>query len=102
METGGDIVLKKWSGDGRPWWLVAGLGLYLVSTVGWVFSLKYELLSKAVVIFTVVNLVAVVVAGVLLFNEQLTGLQKLGIALGGGSGGFIGVVKLLYFSKKLD
>lgn len=59
-----------------------GVALYTVGTVAWVFSLKYEFLSKAISIFTILNLIAVIAVGILFFHEQVPLINKIGIALG--------------------
>ena len=48
----------------------------------WAVSLKYETLSKAVTVFTVLNMIAVVLIGVFFFKENLSAMHKLGVALG--------------------
>ena len=82
LETVADILFKKWSLGGKSLLLAIGLALYFAGTVVWAYSLKYEYLSKAITAFTVLNLILVVLAGVYLFNEQLSLLNKLGILFG--------------------
>ena len=43
-----------------------------IGTVFWAISLRHDLLSRAVTISTVVNLLAVVVVGVSVFHEELS------------------------------
>jgi multidrug transporter EmrE-like cation transporter len=82
FEVIADIFLKKWSLGSKSWLLAIGLGLYFVGTIFWAFSLRHEVLSKAVSIFTVLNLILVVMAGVIIFNDHLSTANKIGIALG--------------------
>ena len=82
LEVVADILFKKWSLAGKSLFLALGLALYFAGTIVWAYSLKYEYLSKAITVFTVLNLILVVLAGVLLFNEQLSLLNKIGILLG--------------------
>ena len=82
LEVVADILLKRWSIESRNILLVVGLLAYFIGTVFWAFSLKYEFLSKAVSVFTVLNLVIVVLAGVLIFKEDLSLVNKIGIGLG--------------------
>src|SRR3989344_3805136 len=82
LEIAADIFFKKWALDNRQVLLILGLLLYAAGTVFWAYSLKYEYLSKAVVLFTLLNLIAITLAGVILFKEHLTALNKVGIALG--------------------
>jgi multidrug transporter EmrE-like cation transporter len=62
--------------------LLLGLGVYFVGAAFWAFSLRYEFLSKAISVFTVLNMVAIVLVGVLYFKEDLNLMNKMGIALG--------------------
>lgn len=82
LEVVGDIFFKKWSIANQPAVLAVGLLIYFIGTIFWAISLKYELLSKAISIFTVLNLIIVVLVGVLYFQENLSLLNKIGIALG--------------------
>lgn len=82
FEVAADIFLKKWALENKSILLIVGLSLYFIGTIFWAVSLKYELLSKAVSVFTIVNFVLVVLVGIFLFNEKLSLLNKIGIALG--------------------
>ncbi|MEK6963828.1 MAG: SMR family transporter [Nanoarchaeota archaeon] len=82
LEVIADVLFKKWALDNKSLLLGLGLFLYLIGTMFWAFSLKHEYLSKAISIFTVLNLVAVALIGVLVFKEDLSSVNKLGIALG--------------------
>ncbi len=82
FEAIGDVVLKKWALAQQNILLLGGLLLYFIGAIFWAFSLKYELLSKSISIFTILNLIAVALLGVFLFQEKLTLVNKLGILLG--------------------
>ena len=82
LEVVGDIFFKKWSIESKDILLYAGLLIYFVGTIFWAISLKYESLSKAVSVFTVLNLIVVVLVGVLYFKEDLSLINKIGIGLG--------------------
>jgi len=58
------------------------LAVYFIGTIFWAFSLRYDYLSKAISVFTILNLIVVVLVGVLYFNEQLSFVNKIGIVLG--------------------
>ena len=62
--------------------LAIGLIVYFIGTVFWAVSLKYEFLSKAISVFTILNLIIVSLAGVIIFKEDLSVVNKIGIALG--------------------
>ena len=82
LEVIGDILFKKWSFNGRNIFLLFGIGLYTMGTVVWAYSLKFESLSKAISIFTVLNLIMVVLAGFIFFKESVSLINKVGIILG--------------------
>ncbi len=82
LEVVGDVLFKKWAMQSKNILLYGGLLIYFVGTIVWAISLKYEYLSKAISIFTVLNLVIVVLVGVLYFNEDLSLINKVGIGLG--------------------
>lgn len=82
LEVVGDIFFKKWSLDNKNILLILGLIIYFIGTIFWAISLKYEFLSKAISVFTVLNLILVVLAGVIMFKEDLSIINRIGIALG--------------------
>ena len=77
-----DFLFKKWVLVNSKLFLLVGIGAYLVSTILWAFSLKYETLSKGVVVFSVLSLIAIVLMGVFVFGEELSNVNILGIILG--------------------
>lgn len=82
LEVAGDIYFKKWSLENKNALLYLGLLIYFIGTIFWAVSLKYEHLSKAISVFTVLNLIMVVLVGVLYFQENLSLPNKIGIVLG--------------------
>lgn len=82
FEAMGDIFLKKWSMASQPLFFILGIFVYIIATLVWAFSLRYEMLSKAIVICSIVNLLVVILAGVFLFSEQLSLINKFGIIIG--------------------
>ncbi len=82
LEVAGDILFKKWSIESKNVIFIAGLATYMVGTIFWAVSLKYEFLSKAISVFTILNLIVVVLAGVIIFKEDLSTINKLGIIMG--------------------
>ena len=82
FEIIGDILSKKWSINHKNILLYLGLLVYFVGTVFWAVSLKYEYLSKAVSIFTVLNLIIIAIVGAVYFNEDLSLVNKAGILTG--------------------
>jgi multidrug transporter EmrE-like cation transporter len=82
FEAVADILFKYWSINTKNIFLVGGVVLYSIGTIIWAFSLKYKYLSKAIIIFTVLNLIVVVLIGIFIFKEGLSLTNKLGILLG--------------------
>lgn len=82
LEALGDVYFKKWALENKTALLIIGLTIYFAGAVFWALALKHEYLSKAIAIFTVLNLIVVVLIGVLLFKEDLSFANKIGIALG--------------------
>ncbi len=82
FEVVADILFKLSFIQSKTIYIWAGVSLYTVGTIAWAFSLKYEHLSKAISIFTIINLIAIIAVGVLFFNEQLPFVNKIGIGLG--------------------
>jgi len=82
FEVIADTLFKSWSLGGRNVFFWCGIGMYTIGTFVWAYSLKFEFLSKAISIFTILNLIAVVLIGMLYFKENLTIANKIGIVLG--------------------
>jgi len=82
LEVIGDIFFKKWALENKNTLLVLGLIIYFLGTIFWAISLKYEFLSKAISVFTILNLIIVVSVGVILFKENLSLINKIGIGFG--------------------
>ena len=82
LEVFGDIFFKKWSIDGKNIILYIGLAVYFIGSIFWAISLKYEVISKAISVFTVLNLVIVALVGMLYFHESISTINKIGIGLG--------------------
>ncbi|HZX12649.1 MAG TPA: SMR family transporter [Candidatus Nanoarchaeia archaeon] len=82
FEIVADVLFKKWSMESKTFLFVVGIVLYAIGTVFWAFSLKYEFLSRAIIVFTVVNLVVISLVGVIFFKESLSLVNKVGIFAG--------------------
>jgi len=82
LEVTGDIFFKKWSMGGKNVILILGFIIYTIGTIFWAFSLKYDFLSRAISVLSILNLIIVVLVGVLYFNETLSFVNKIGIVLG--------------------
>ncbi len=82
LEVVGDIFFKKWSIENKSILIYIGLAVYFIGTVFWAISLKYEVISKAISVFTVLNLIIVALVGLIYFKENISLLNKIGIGLG--------------------
>ncbi|MBI4096066.1 MAG: hypothetical protein HY438_04340 [DPANN group archaeon] len=82
LEVIGDIFIKKWTIESKSILLFIGIAIYLAGSAFWVVSLKYGFLSKAISVFTILNLVLIVLAGVFMFKEDLSLINKIGIGFG--------------------
>lgn len=82
FEIVADVLFRKWAIENRVLLLGVGLALYFIGTLFWAFSLKYEVLSKSIVIFTLINLIVGVGVGLFYFKEELSLVQKFGVGFG--------------------
>lgn len=82
LEISGDILFKKWSVENKNIFLTIGLIIYFFAIISLAFSLKYGPLSKAISILTILNFVVIALVGILIFKEDLSIINKVGIALG--------------------
>ncbi len=82
LEVIADIFLKRRALENKNVLLLIGLLIYFAGTIFWAISLKYDYLSRAISIFTVLNLIALVLVGVIIFKEDLSTMNKLGVLLG--------------------
>lgn len=93
LDTAGQLAFKAAAGDpragdglqrwrymaGRPWiWL--GLACYVFEFLAWIAFLSLVPLSKGILLGSI-NIVAIMVAGRVLFGERLTPLRVAGILL---------------------
>ncbi len=82
LEIAGDVFFKKWTVENRPLLMWTGFTIYAIGALFWAFSLKYESLSKAISIFTILNLVIIALIGIIFFKENVSMIAKFGIVLG--------------------
>ena len=67
---------------GKSLALINRIGNILYRNIFWAISLRTEYLSRAVSIFTIVNLIVIAFVGVLYFKENLSVINQIGIGLG--------------------
>ncbi len=83
FEIVADILSKEWS-VGKPIYFAIGAILaYVIANTFWLFALKYGSgLAKGAIIFSVASAILATVIGVLLYKEEVTRLQLVGMVLG--------------------
>jgi len=72
LEVVGDFFLKKEN-------FSLGLAIYFLGSYFWAICLKESELSRSIVLFTIVNLLAAIGIGILYFQETLTLKQWIGV-----------------------
>ncbi len=83
FEATADIISKTWQLRG-DWW-IAGLALftYLLANTFWLISLKNGAgLGKGAVLFSIFSAVLAVIIGVVLYKEEISNIQLIGLVLG--------------------
>lgn len=78
FEIVGDVFFKK-SHYGM------GFGMYLVGTIFWAFSLRYDDLSSAIIVFTLLNVIGAVLMSHFYLGETIALKQVIGIGLAIGA-----------------
>ncbi len=82
LEIAADIFFKFWAEQNKNLLLGVGLLLYFIGTVFWAFSLRQEYLSRAISVFTILNLVVISLVGMFYFQEDLSLINKIGLGVG--------------------
>ena len=82
IDTGGDIIMKKWVISKNPYVFALGLLTYLLGLAFLAFSYKYKNIAVASVIFVIMNIVMLSFVSWIIFKEALSPLQIAGIIVG--------------------
>ena len=83
IEVFADIFFKLWNDNkGENYLIFAGMFLYSIGTGCWVLSLRYESFTKSGVIFLLLNIILISLAGVFFFKEDISTINKIGIIVG--------------------
>ncbi len=72
--------MARWRAMARRPWIWIGIGCYIAEFLAWVAFLSLVPLSEGVLLGSI-NIVAVMIAGRILFNEKLSPLRTFGILL---------------------
>lgn len=83
FEACADIIAKYFAITNKIWIAIGALFVYALANVFWLISLKNGAeLATGAVIFSIVSEVLAILIGVLIYHEQLSLTQGLGIILG--------------------
>lgn len=84
ITTAGDYCLKLASIDGnsRIRWFLLGCAIYGLTAFGWVYAMRHLKLATLGVIFSVSMVLFMAMLGTLVFKEELTRYEVIGIILG--------------------
>jgi len=82
LEAIADVSFKYSYLQNKPAYLWGGIALYTIGTIIWAMSLRYEFLSKAISLFSVINLIIVILVGIIVFKEDLSLINKVGVGVG--------------------
>lgn len=78
IDVVGDYIVKSWSLNSKSSYFILGFTLFTVANIIWIFSMKYELLSKIMIFYSVMGVVAGVLVGVFMFSEKLSTVNWIG------------------------
>lgn len=82
IEVFADIAFKWWNDRNEIHLIIVGVILYLTGTAFWVASLRYESFTKSGTVFLLLNIILLTMAGLLLFKDNISDINRLGIILG--------------------
>lgn len=83
FEALADIIAKYFAVTNKIWIAGGALVVYVVANVFWLISLKNGAeLATGAVIFSIISEVLAILIGVLIYHEQLSFTQGIGIILG--------------------
>ena len=83
FEACADIVAKYFSITNKLYIAIAALGLYVIGNIFWLVSLKNGAeLATGAIIFSVASEVLAILIGLLIYHEEISKLQGIGLILG--------------------
>lgn len=81
LEILGDVLFKKWTNGGDLKYMIFGFASYIVGSVMWMASLKYADLSRAIVVFSCLNVILAAICGVTMLGEESSKTLWIGVLL---------------------
>ncbi len=83
FEIVADIFAKEWSLKSSVILWVAAIGSYVIANTFWLFALKQGSgLARGASIFSVASALLALVIGIIMYKEQLSTIEYVGIGLG--------------------
>src|SRR6267142_1932545 len=82
LSTTGDTISKVWVTHPGPKWALVTIGLSVLTAVSWMLVVRRTGLSVGSAIMLLLTMLSTVTIGFLIFGEQITRAQTIGIALG--------------------
>ncbi len=77
----GDYIAKSWAVNSKVSYFIVGFVLFSIANFLWIFSMKYELLSKIMIFYSMIGVVAGFLVGLIVFKENLNLYNWLGFIL---------------------
>lgn len=77
----GDYFLKKASISFSWWYVALAMGLWMMTTPGYLWLMKIAKLATLASIGAAVNIIVMVVMGITIFHEHLTTREIIGVVL---------------------
>lgn len=79
--TAGDLFLKYWADNSRPWDMVFAFTFYILAGVALAFAFKRKEIAIAVAVLICFNLILVACIGFFVFKEPLGTKEIIGLSL---------------------
>lgn len=80
--TAGDLLLKEWVSTHKVLFYILGLFVWFIGLLFLAESFKYTNIAVASLVFTIFNIIILTVVSWIVFKEQLSTIQLLGLFLG--------------------
>lgn len=83
FELVADVFAKEWSLKSNPWFWIGSLFSYVVANAFWLYAIKSGSgLARGATIFSVASAVLAIVVGLIIYKENVTTIQVLGMFFG--------------------
>ena len=82
LATTGDSISKVWAIHPGPKWALVTIGFSILTAISWMLVVRRTGLTVGSAIMLLLTMLSTVLIGLLLFKEQITKGQAIGVALG--------------------